>query len=303
MIMMRSESGPWKSEGGLLEEARPLSEKPIPRRTLRGPLRYMGHKAWGFGKTFLWTLLFGLLVPFILGPILVRNSLEFDAPRFGRVSDESVPAAVREALAIPISAFEVEGFEHVVWMKMEGAVSGAGSYLLAMDRRAEKELAVAFYQPPPSDGAWAHQSIVLFVQTDYADGTRYETSNRIAPRIFELDGQLDSVSLPGSMDPAALLELHRHRLPPTHLKVPEAVLAAQELVIQANVEGRREFDAQVDRGYFAHTETGAYRPSWKGAVLMTWEQAWDLLTRGALGVRNLLPEELRRLERTQPVVG
>jgi hypothetical protein len=128
-----------------------------------------------------------------------------------------------------------------------------------------------------------HHSINFI--SEYEDKTTFTTSNsRVAPVTPRLPGHPDSMAFPQVRDARTLYEVHRARGP----RDARPVGVGDDLpAYLARSEGRA-FPHWIASGYYYLDESArVYRPTWKGACLMTWKSLWPVSAlRRALRMRK-----------------
>jgi hypothetical protein len=112
--------------------------------------------------------------------------------------------------------------------------------------------------------------------TEFEDMTRIETTVRGQPRVTRRTGLREgSVRLDRVESPRRLYDIHEASL--AHFAANEPRRWCED----ESIEGRllasfaRRMTSLCRLGYYwLDTEKAAYRPTWKGAILMTWHRRW-----------------------------
>jgi hypothetical protein len=225
-----------------------------------------------------------VMVPFFLGPIAVRRSQKTSTKAKYTPLDldaDAPPPDLVQYLDDATEAFRPHGFEKLATLK--GGVARARTIVALFVNRERRELAVAAGVFVTVDGVLKRSVTTIQVVTRFGEPRSVTTGNSRTPRVFGRVPTRVSVRLPGVEDVSRLLRVHRALaereggaaaavLP--DVGDPAAFLSAQQ---------KREFEEQVATGYYTHDEAeDVYRPTWKGACLMTWKllPPWKQIAEG-----------------------
>jgi hypothetical protein len=223
-----------------------------------------------------------LLIPYVLGPILIRFTLRQSAePEIVPfdVDDPELPDKVATYFRRVSEALEPLGFDVVAAMALPKQVPRVKAVLLMLANRTSKDAALAsvLYAQQP-DGTQVHNAFVEYVAR-FRDGTLVQTNNSkelnaFAPRPDQITTQFPMVRVAGR-----LYRLHQAMVE-RHGGTGRKILRLDEefhgdavaYLAQSLVE---ELDSQIETGYmYRSRQEPAYWPTWKGAFLMTWGQLW-----------------------------
>ncbi len=226
-------------------------------------------------------LLAAVLLPFVLGPVLVKLGQKLRArPAFERVQPESgrIPPDVFPFFNATLRALAPEGFREAGYLRQTGFAPNVETWLLMLENRPAQEAAVAIaaLSTLPSQGGVKTRQVDFSVSWE-GDRAVTASSGAMLPLFPATPGILIQ-HFPGLDDPRRLLQAHRalvarnapagvaRRYPPPGEFEAWLVQAMQ-----------RELARQVPTGYLRLDAPGEfYRPTWKGAVLMTWKLAWPV---------------------------
>ena len=226
-------------------------------------------------------LLATVLLPLLLGPVLVRFAQKLRArPGFERVEPESgrIPSEVFPFFNATLRALAPEGFREAGYLRQTGFAPNVETWLLMLENRPAREAALALV----GISTLPSQRGVKTRQVDFSsswEGERSVTvSNGAYLSLFPPTPGVLVQHFPGLDDPRRLLEAHRalvarhapaglaRRYPPPG--------EFESYLLQAM---QRELARQVPTGYLWLDDAGEfYRPTWKGALLMTWKLAWPV---------------------------
>lgn len=232
----------------------------------------------GFGW-LLAVLLAAVLLPFVLGPLLVKLGQKLRAqPAFERVEPESslIPSEAFPFFNATLRALAPEGFREAGYLRQTGFAPNVETWLLMLENRPAQEAALALV----GISTLPSQRGVKTRQVDFSaswEGERSVTvSNGAFLPLFPATRGIVMQNFPDLDDPPRLLRAHRalvarHAPPGVARRYPPPGEFEARLV-QAM---QRELARQVPTGYLWLDAPGEfYRPTWKGAVLMTWKLAW-----------------------------
>jgi hypothetical protein len=224
-----------------------------------------------------------LLAPYVVGPLLIHRTLKLAAePRLipFALDHPSLPREVARDFQTVTDQLRPVGFEPVAAFALPEQTPKVRAILLLLANRQARDLALASanYAEKPT-GPPQRIFYVEFVSR-FRDGTVVHSNNSpqqgvFGPRPTHTAGRFSMVK-----EADRLYRLHqalvdRH---PGGIKVfrldEEFAGDAQTTVATSLVE---EMEAQLETGYlYLSPEERAYRPTWKGACLMTWKLVWPV---------------------------
>jgi hypothetical protein len=207
------------------------------------------------------------LATFVLAPVRMRSTSWTPAdPVFTPERESALPADSRELIAGLVAlGFEDRG----VWRHAGGPVATGRVALLEHPRTrdAAKVLVVT---------AESRVAVILAFQTSFADGSEVVTANNRVLSGFSRLPDVTAAWLPDVTDPAALFRVHeqlRDALGHGQTRLPVGPDPAAFL--RAGVE--RTHAKWLTTGYYELDEARrVLRPTWKGAVLVTWRLIWPV---------------------------
>jgi hypothetical protein len=112
--------------------------------------------------------------------------------------------------------------------------------------------------------------------TRFAGGETIATNNSRQPRVWAPARGRRVEQFPGVREPALLYRIHQARLADAPAAPREDPFAGGDVAAVLRQGMLREITAQLEAGYVYVDPRGAYRPTWKGAVLMTWRLLWPM---------------------------
>ncbi len=237
------------------------------------------------------------VLPYTLGPVLVRFTQRtparpvfepYDAARHGLSEDvtallrQTVDALLSEGCRPVADLYRVEGTSRTRVVLLAGGTGGEGALAGAGDSTHRKARTATCF--------------VEFI-TKFADGRQLSVNNNPLPPVFGRAPARIVAWLPWVRDPARLRRVNRALLERRYRGVevlpfepgddPAAFLSAALV---------REMTNQVAIGYYRLDERAqAFRPTWKGAFLMSWKllepmrsvQRWLVRRRTEILLREL----------------
>jgi hypothetical protein len=221
-------------------------------------------------------LLLVILVPYLLGPIKVRNDVTISAdPKILPFppEDPSLPAEVAGYFHNVSESLHPLGFDVATGLAVPSATPQVKLVVLVFANRKEKifSYTAAFFV-----GKHLKATELLF-STRWTDGTVVMTQNCPTLGVFGPRPGFVKHSLPMVTDAARLYRIHlaleeRHGGDgPRVLRLDEECQGdAAAYLARTMIE---EVQNEVENGnYYLSEAEGVYRMTWKGAFLMTWKQ-------------------------------
>jgi hypothetical protein len=242
--------------------------------------------------TFL-TVLFFLLLPHLLGPVLVRlTNKQMAYPDFTFPGPEDLPPQIAAAFARSSEMMAGLGFEQVACLYKSGLATNVRIYILLLVNRATNETAVVFDMLATSGVSSTHRLVMDF-GTELSNGVEVCTSTGGDPFPYRKNPDKHIYKFPEVKNPWALYNLHRqmvsrHAAPGVYafLPTPGNEVNAMSASMTKTLMKQAEF------GYLYLDERGEFfRPTCKGAVLMTWKMAWP----AGMISRALIKRRARRM--------
>jgi hypothetical protein len=222
-------------------------------------------------------LLVPLIAQFLFAPFIIRFKNSMAAyPQFVPVAAESLPPGVAQNFALFVQAMFVEGFALVGYLYQSNPTPNTTLFMAVMKRAETADMACLADITATSAGVSRH-SLAAEVCTDLEDGTEINTNNFQYASAFKANPQKKLFRLPEVRNPRSLYHLHRQlrqRCAPNAKGVlPDE---GRDLFHLSN-SMTREMRKQVEFGYYFLDETNeVFRPTWKGAFIMTWKLAWPV---------------------------
>jgi hypothetical protein len=241
-------------------------------------------------------------VPYLVGPVLIRVWLRQSAkPQLDPfdVDDPGLPKLVAQYFAETTEALRPLGFEVRGGVSMPNQVPRVRALLVLLTNRAAREAAlVTTMFAIQKDGPGLATAYVEVI-TRFRDGTLVQTNDSEVLGSFPPRPATTTTQFPNLDDPAQLVRLHRALVErhgsdsPRVLRVDEEFGGDPVTYLKASLA--EELEGQLTTGYLHHPDGSEFfRPTWKGAFLMTWGQLWPIkgirAARRARKARQLLAE-------------
>ena len=221
----------------------------------------------------IWIVGFAALM-YLFAPILIRFSQKMNAqPKFEPLDLSTLPPPAAQYVWACQQALEAEGFETVAHLAWANPAPNVFPFIALLMNRAAgtKAMVSAFYVVSP-EGPKLTTKYVEFI-TRYQQGTVLQTSNNQPPGAFQHGPEQQTLRLPEVQNPHALYAVHCQRTarlagnPIEPLPLPGTEVSVQETRMIEDYEEQVKFGLlYLDQG------AAVYRPTWKGAYLMTWSQ-------------------------------
>jgi hypothetical protein len=222
-----------------------------------------------------------LAVPWLFRTILAyRTARQSSQPRFEPLGEESsnVPEDISLFFASREGELKPLGFEIRGRYRVERLTGKLDAFALILAAPAEKiaALAMALKVPP---GLPLRNTMALGFVTRYGDGSAIETMNSGRLRPFPPPRGRSVAQLPSVQDAPTLLRVHRmlvharNDASPRTLR-PAGANAEEDSALSA-FSLTEEMKRQADAGWIRLTDDHRfYRPTWKGAALLSWSRLW-----------------------------
>jgi hypothetical protein len=216
------------------------------------------------------------------GPILIRFTMRQAAePELHAFdpSDPLLPLQVAVHFRRVRAALEPAGFEVVEGLALPDQTPRVKAVLLLLVHRLNKDVAVATaIYGKMRDETTLQTAYVEFVSR-YRDGTVVQTNNTDQLSAFAPRPHITSIRLPMIRKPDRLYQLHQAAAKGHHQSSGKVLRLEEEFRGDAVAYLTRtlveELEGQIETGYmYLSAAENVFRPTWKGAVLMTWGLLW-----------------------------
>jgi hypothetical protein len=235
------------------------------------------------------SILILLLLPHLLGPVIIYLTQKSPAyPDFTVVNPAELPPPIAATFARSGDILAGLGFERVACLYKYGLATNVRSFLMLLVNRETKESALVYDMLADTGITTIQRSSVEF-STDLSDGVEVCTTTGSDPNPYKSYPEKLIHQFPEVKNPWALYRLHRemvslHAGAGTYSYLP----VEGDEIRSMSVSFTKTLMRQVEFGYLYLDEpTNQFRPTLKGAILMTWKLAWPAgMIRRALIRRN-----------------
>lgn len=231
---------------------------------------------------------------YLLMPLVIKATQYLTAhPRYESIAPADLPPDVVAFMAPTETALRAEGFYGVTLLRSAGDVPGVtADVMLFMHVSTGDRAQVAFTR-----GGTLTTPIVT-METSFPDGYAVLTTNFADAGTFPRDPRKHRLSIPGMTDVAMLCEVHRRRraaIAPPGLSPAPPPSPGHE-VREQEQEDAQECARVAAAGYYRLDPDGIrYRPTFKGAYLMTWKLMWPVSALRRWSKRRAARRELSAL--------
>jgi len=218
-----------------------------------------------------------LTLPYTLAPIIVRFRTSHPAsPEFEPVGTGQLPPDVAHNFYRFIYAMSADGFLLVGYFRQLAYMPGVGFFLALLKNPATSDM-VYMIEMFANNGITPMRAAQVEFCTDFSDGTEISTNNGQQPSIHKVNSEMKIFRFPDVFNPNLLYRIHR-RLCANLAPGVEPVLPTDGMeVFRLSYGTVKEIKKQAEFGYYYLDEQkGVFRPTWKGAYLMTWRLAWPV---------------------------
>jgi hypothetical protein len=214
---------------------------------------------------------------YVVGPIVIHaTSFQSATPRLLPVSPEQFLANVPPEFMQAIFDLQQLGFELVDHVSAPAQTNNTSVIMSLYVNRDRREIATVAHIMGFADPAPTLTLDYVEFSTLFDDGFVLDTNNSTTPSVFARIPELAVHRIPHVRDAQSLLRIHRHLasreahrravLPPQGREVDAACEHIAAVLARQAALGYFYLDAASDR----------YRPTWKGACLMTWRLLWPV---------------------------
>ncbi len=244
-------------------------------------------------------ILIRTILPGIAGPFLIHARQRQPAhPSFKPFDPRSLPEDTADFFIESVTLLGEMGFTFAGYFSWE-AQEKQQLYFALMSKPADNTLVMAVFA---TSGQEKNPVEIYYIEyaSEFRSGVEILTNNNPQLDVCYYPPDRRVFAFPHIADPRHLYILHR-RLVERHAGGMRPFFPGEGREVNAVYESIRQvYENQVRVGYFYLDEMeSAYRPTWKGAFLMTWKLLWPVVTVWRILLRrraNALIAELLREE-------
>ncbi len=242
-----------------------------------------------------------LLLPSVGGPLLIRWTMKHAAePRLipFPLDHPSLPPEVARDFQTVTDALRPDGFEPVAGLALSNQVPRVKAIVLLLANRPARALVAGMAVFGENAAGPPRRVFSVEFVTRFRDGTAVSTSNSSEPTVFAPRPRRTTGRFPVFRDASRLYRLHQELVARAGggqkvLRLDEEFGGDARATLAASMI--EELEDQVQTGYlYLSPREKLYRPTCKGALLMTWKLLWPFKTiqrrRVARTARRLMTE-------------
>ena len=221
-------------------------------------------------------LFFMVVYPYVVGPLVVRLSHKLAArPQVEQVGADAFCPELAAYFGRFAACVAPLGFVPAAYVRVTDAATRTEVRALLLTNESARESAAAF----ELQGTGPVQSFSRHVEfcTEFVNGDEIGTHNFGTAFVFKPHPKKRLFRFPAVQHPPTLHRAHR-RLVERHRPAAEPFVPSrgtEHLHLAHSFE--KTYRRQVEFGYFFLDEAaGVYRPTLKGAFLMSWKLAWPV---------------------------
>ncbi len=217
-----------------------------------------------------------VVLPYVIAPLVVwRTSMQSATAQVEPVGRESIPAEACEFFQHVAASLATQGFTSAAYLRNIDAAGHTVAHLLVMTSESATESAAAI-DIRSTSRAGLGQRFVEF-STEFVSGEEINTLNCGVAFITKPDPMKRHFRLPSVVNPAMLYGAHR-RLVERHAPASARFIptrGTEHLHLAHSLE--KGYRRPAEFGYYRlDSAAGVYRPTLKGACLMSWKLAWPV---------------------------
>jgi hypothetical protein len=219
---------------------------------------------------------------YVVGPLMIAATNKVKAKiEPMEIGPQDFPAKLAVFFETQARALEQMGFRRTAYLRIPEAVTGASarieSYLVTMFNRETGDGAAITAILNVASGIQQVTTQYVELSTRYPDGRMFDTLNSQQLGAFARIPSETKTRLPGENDPRLLYALHRFVLGRNNVVGRPISTVENNAGAWLAKEHSGSLDGQVRCGrYYLSKRTNAYRPTLKGAFLMSWSLMWPM---------------------------
>ena len=208
---------------------------------------------------------------FVFAPIKVyRTQRTQTRPIVEMIEPADVPPEVARYFASVVSPLEAEGFRVMASLGRPNATTNVRAYAVLMLNPAGDKATILVTAITTEQSPRVASKTIIF-GTRFETGENYSTGNIKTPGIFRYDAKDINTKLPSIEEPCLMYRVHCWVMNRQHPHSAKIIFKQSEAVNYYVGTIIESYEQQVRFGRFVKDSSGEfYRPTWKGAFLMTW---------------------------------
>lgn len=227
---------------------------------------------WDDPTLYLWLVGF-VAFYFLVTPLLVLINQKMSAsPACDELQMHSLDPQLANFLMDKTNALYELGFDEPTLIHLPGAVSGVKAYLIMLVNRpaGDKVMVTALV----AADVLTIQNCYVEFSTRYATNQCVDTLNSTELSAFQQSPENIRTQVPSVNDVKELYRLHQYMMKKSNITAKKVLYEPGQAISYLNEYAlRKSYDKQVEKGWLSYDAAGdCYRPTVKGAYLMTWGQ-------------------------------
>jgi len=212
-------------------------------------------------------------VPYLLGPVFIRFTQRRAArPVVEVIENEATPEFVEAHFSRSEAALAEMGIVPVGRLFVPGKLR---SYLLVMENTSVQGSAVAGVLSSDDDRNPKVEYVTF--RNQFTDGTNVFTSNQPDVSILAPMPNRVELDVPEEQNPAAVYAIHVAMVERFGKGKTPKPLDLQDIAANSRKASMEIMEEQVKAGlFYLSGDSLWYKPTWKGACLMTWKLCWPI---------------------------
>ena len=218
-----------------------------------------------------------LVFQFVVAPVIIRFRHTHPAsPEFEPINVGQLPPHVADSFTRFIHAMEADGFMFVGYFRQLAYMRNVGFFMTLLKNTVTGDIATIIFLFRKGGLVPLTTSQIEFC-TGFADGTEVNTNNGQYPSTFKTYPEKRIFKFPELHNPRLMYQLHRRLCANSAPGIKSLKAADGKEAFQLSYGAVKEIRKQAEFGYFYLDEkSNLFRPTWKGAFLMTWKLAWPV---------------------------
>jgi hypothetical protein len=238
---------------------------------------------WLLGRFQFSSATYGLVViavfvvsPYVVGPLVIRFAhRQSTHPQLVPKRPEELPREATVFIVEMANALTAEGFTQ--WPMFAFGSDKAMIYLKYFVNRTTGDAAMSVVVQAGAGNIRRIRDKHVAFATKLVDSFEVRTTNSATIGVLPPSPGRDGVQLLGVADPRRLYQIHVARVRRLAGGRAPVLPAEGQEIATVTAEIMHDLDRQVEVGYFYRDAGGEfYRPTWKGAALMTWKLCWPV---------------------------
>ncbi len=218
-----------------------------------------------------------LFVQYFIGPIAIYfTHYQLANPQFIPIEIEDARRQLPASYYEHIDTLQALGFSPVAHLYSKGQVNSTTLFLTLFMNSTQGDAAMVT-QIECQIGTSPRTSVhYTEFYTEFADGCELNTNNSHLPSAYSPILGKEIYRMRKVKDPQTLYRIHRYLLG-EKTRAISILPPVGEVVTELCRSMQIDLNKQVEAGYFyLDMVSQKYRPTWKGAILITWKLVWPI---------------------------